>query len=105
MTSSYLITIPKADLKLKKVAGKFSFKDKYILSIYCLDFTTGIFIDNSGSTSSHLVSIGKNVLQAELSICQATSFDHIVLWNSSAKLCTNIGSAKPDGGTDPKSIF
>ncbi|CAF3892773.1 unnamed protein product, partial [Rotaria sp. Silwood1] len=45
-------------------------------------FITGIFIDNSGSTSSQLVSIGKNVLQAELSICEATQFNHVVLWNS-----------------------
>ncbi len=52
-----------------------------------------------------MVSIGKNVLQAELSICQATQFDHIVLWNSSANLCTNINSAKPEGGTSPTAIF
>jgi hypothetical protein len=73
--------------------------------MYCLDFTTGIFIDNSGSTCSQLISIGKNVLQAELSICQATQFNHIILWNSSAQLCTSIQSAKSEGGTDPKAIF
>jgi hypothetical protein len=73
--------------------------------MYCLDFTTGIFIDNSGSTRSQLISIGKNVLQAELSICQATQFNHIILWNTSAQLCTNIQSAKPDGGTNPTAIF
>ncbi|CAF3960171.1 unnamed protein product, partial [Rotaria sp. Silwood2] len=89
MSLSYLVTIPKADLKLKTVK----------------DFITGIFIDNSGSTSSQLVSIGKNVLQAELSICEATQFNHIVLWNTSAKLCTNIQSARPDGGTSPTAIF
>ena len=52
-----------------------------------------------------MVSVEKNVLQAELSICQAIQFDHIVLWNTSAKLCTNIESAKPDGGTNPTAIF
>ncbi len=40
-----------------------------------------------------------------MSICQATQFDHIVLWNSSAKLCTDIQSAKSDGGTSPTAIF
>ncbi|CAF3770213.1 unnamed protein product [Adineta steineri] len=89
MTNSYSITIPKTDLQLKKVS----------------DFTTGIFIDNSGSTSSQLVSIGKNVLQAELSVCQATEFNHIILWNTSAKLCTNINSVRPEGGTNPTTIF
>ncbi|CAF1345759.1 unnamed protein product [Rotaria sordida] len=76
-----------------------------INNIFCLDFITGIFIDNSGSTSSQLVSIGKNVLQAELSICQVTQFDHIVLWNTTAKLYTNIETAHPEGGTNPTTIF
>ncbi len=74
-------------------------------NIYYLDFTSGIFIDNSGSTSTELVSIGSNVLKAELSICQSTQFNHIVLWNTSAKLCTNIESAISEGGTNPTAIF
>ncbi|CAF3680647.1 unnamed protein product [Rotaria sp. Silwood1] len=41
----------------------------------------------------------------ELSICEATQFNHVVLWNTSAKLCTNIQSARPDGGTSPTAIF
>ncbi|CAF4158021.1 unnamed protein product [Rotaria sp. Silwood2] len=89
MMSSYLVTIPKAELKLKTIK----------------DFITGIFIDNSGSTSYQLASVGKDVLQAELSICQATQFDYVVLWNTSAKLCTNIETATPAGGTNPTCIF
>ncbi|UJR07771.1 hypothetical protein I4U23_012054 [Adineta vaga] len=87
--SSYLITIPKTDLQLKQIS----------------DFSTGIFIDNSGSTCSQLVSIGKNVLQAALSICETVRFDHIILWNTSAEICTDITAAKPTGGTSPKAIF
>ncbi|CAF4706468.1 unnamed protein product, partial [Rotaria magnacalcarata] len=89
MAMTCLVTVPKTDINLKLVK----------------DFTSGIFIDNSGSTCSQLISIGKTVLQAELSICQATRFDHIVIWNSSAELCTNIASAKPEGGTYPIAIF
>ncbi|CAF1491639.1 unnamed protein product [Rotaria sp. Silwood1] len=89
MTSSYLVTIPKAELKLKTVK----------------DFITGIFIDNSGSTSSQLISIKKNILEAELSICHVTQFDYVVLWNTLAKLCTNIQTATPEGGTSPSAIF
>ncbi len=44
-------------------------------------------------------------MKAELSICQAIQFDHIVLWNSSASLCTNIQSAYSTGGTSPTAIF
>lgn len=105
MASSYFVTIPKADLKLKKVSGKYSNHYLYRFNISCLDFTSGIFIDNSGSTCTQLVSIGSNVLKAELSICQATKFNHIVLWNSTAKLCTNIESATSEGGTSPMAIF
>lgn len=86
------------------VANK-RFTNRIFLIYNNLDFTTGIFIDNSGSTCSQLVSIQKNVLQAELSICQVTKFDHIVLWNSYAQLCTNIDSASPTGGTNPTAIF
>ncbi|CAF1092901.1 unnamed protein product [Adineta ricciae] len=89
MTSPYVITIPKSDFQLKKVG----------------DFSAGIFIDNSGSTGSQLITTGKYVLQAELSICQATNFDHVVLWNSSARLCSDIKSARPEGGTSPIAIF
>ncbi|CAF1533761.1 unnamed protein product, partial [Rotaria sordida] len=89
MTSSYLVTIPKAKLNLKTVK----------------EFITGIFIDNSGSTSSQLVSIGKNVLETELSICQVIQFDYVILWNTSAKLCTNIETSTPQGGTSPMAIF
>ncbi|CAM4902989.1 unnamed protein product [Rotaria socialis] len=89
MAMACLVTVPKTDIKLKLVK----------------DFTSGIFIDNSGSTCSQLTSIGKTVLQAELSICQATRFDHIVLWNSSAELCTNVALAKSEGGTYPITIF
>jgi hypothetical protein len=74
-------------------------------NIYHLDFTSGIFIDNSGSTNTQLVSIGSDVSKAELSICRCTQFDHIVLWNTSAKLCANIESAKPGGDTNPAAIF
>ena len=41
----------------------------------------------------------------ELDICQVTEFQSIVLWNSQAKLCTDLQSAHPTGGTDPASIF
>ena len=50
-------------------------------------------------------SIRKNVLQAELSICEAIKLKYIVLWNSSAKLCANIKTAKPEGCTNPTAIF
>ena len=75
------------------------------LDFYEIDFSAGIFIDNSGSTGSQLTTTGKYVLQAELNICQATNFDHVVLWNSSARLCTDIESAQPEGGTSPIAIF
>ena len=52
-----------------------------------------------------MVSIGKNVLETELSICQVTQFDYVVLWNTSAKLCTNIETSTPQSGTSPMAIF
>ena len=77
--------------------------DKLIL--YYLDFTTGIFIDNSGSTGSKLASTQNDILKAELGICQRIQFNHVILWNTSAQICTDIQSAKPSGGTDPSTIF
>ncbi|CAF0804459.1 unnamed protein product [Didymodactylos carnosus] len=89
MTASYLINIPKTNLKLKKVN----------------DFSKSIFIDNSGSTTGQLVHVGKDILKAELSICQDIKFDNIILWNSSAEICKDIKSARSTGGTDPQAIF
>ena len=40
-----------------------------------------------------------------MSICQSTQFNHIVLWDTSAGLCRDIQSARPNGGTDPTCIF
>ena len=106
MTTSYLITIPKTEIQLKNVQGKTLINERTIELVNAwLDFTRGIFVDNSGSTGSSLPLAGKSILAAELAICQVTQFQSIALWNSQAKLCTDLRAARPEGGTDPASIF
>lgn len=78
----------------------------YDESILCnLDFTSGIFIDNSGSTSTKLVSTENNILKAEIGICERIQFNHVILWSTSAQICTDIQTARHGGGTDPSAIF
>ncbi len=65
----------------------------------------GIFVDASDSTSNKLKSIGKTILEAELSICDLIKFDDIVIWNTNSFICSNISNVQSNGIRNPSSIF
>ena len=71
----------------------------------CVDLSSGIFIDNSGSTSSRLPATNRSIIESELSLCQLKKFDHIVAWSTTATICRDLSRLPAQGGTDPTSIF
>jgi hypothetical protein len=83
--------------------NKISLNDKN--SLFEIDFVSVIFIDGSGSTSDQLKSVNKSIFEVELNICQMIKFNHIVIWNTNAFICEDISMIKPNGLTNPSSIF
>ncbi|CAF4597990.1 unnamed protein product, partial [Rotaria sp. Silwood2] len=104
MTTSTKGDVPIAGLSYSCLQIHYYF-DSLPFSKICKNFITDIFIGDSGSTRSLLISIGKNVLKAELHICSATKFDGVLLWDTPAKLCTNVETPALEAGTSPFAIF
>lgn len=81
-------------------------KRKDIIEKKIIDSSVGIFIDNSGSTSS--LTNGIETLNLEIKI--ALTFDHIknvttCSWDTRSEIIYNMCNCKPSGGTSPQCVI